>query len=106
MKHFFSLAAMLLISFISNAQIPLPVIRDTAGGGKYITRTMHLLESSTAEMRNTVKILVYGQSISEQDWWLSVKQKLEKRYPYANLIMINRAIGASPPRCSGDLEMM
>lgn len=93
MKHFFSLAAMLLISFISNAQIPLPVIRDTAGGGKYITRTMHLLESSTAEMRNTVKILVYGQSISEQDWWLSVKQKLEKRYPYANLIMINRAIG-------------
>jgi len=92
MKRIFFLAG-ILFSFICNAQIPLPLLRDTTGGGKYITRTMHLLESSSPEKRNTVKILVYGQSISEQEWWLTVKQKLEERYPHANLVMINRAIG-------------
>lgn len=92
MKPIFSFAG-ILIYFYCNAQIPISVLRDTTGGGQYITRTMHLLESSTPEKQNTVKILVYGQSISEQDWWLSVKQKLEERYPHAHLIMINRAIG-------------
>ena len=47
----------------------LPELPDTANYGKYISRTMHLLQSSTPEKRNTVKILVYGQSISVQDWW-------------------------------------
>lgn len=92
MKRVFLLTG-ILFSFLCNAQIPLPLLRDTTGGGRYIARTMHLLETSSPEKRNTVKILVYGQSISEQEWWLSVKQKLEERYPYANLIMINRAIG-------------
>jgi hypothetical protein len=54
---------------------------------------MNLLEKSTPESRNTVRILVYGQSLSAQDWWLSVKQYLEKQFPHANLIMENKSIG-------------
>jgi len=71
---------------------PSPALPDTSKSGKYIARTMNLLASSTPEKRNTVKILVYGQSISEQDWWLGVKSDLIKRFPNANLIMENRAI--------------
>ncbi|HEX7585903.1 MAG TPA: hypothetical protein VF373_14540 [Prolixibacteraceae bacterium] len=71
----------------------LPELPDTANYGKYTSRTMHLLQSSTPEKRNTVKILVYGQSISVQDWWQEVKRSIETRFPSANLIMENKAIG-------------
>jgi hypothetical protein len=45
-----------------------------------------------------VKILVYGQSISEQKWWLEVKRYVEARYPDAIVQMMNKSIGgfASP----------
>lgn len=72
---------------------PIPELPDTANYGRYTSRTMNLLNSSTREQPNTVKILVYGQSISVQDWWLQVKKSIETRYPNANLIMENKAIG-------------
>ena len=72
---------------------PLPTTPDTANTGRYIQRTMHLLATSTPQHRNTVKILVYGQSISVQDWWLEVKRDLTARFPNANLIMENKSIG-------------
>ncbi|HEY3372966.1 MAG TPA: hypothetical protein VGK10_19100 [Prolixibacteraceae bacterium] len=72
---------------------PLPQLPDTTTYGQYTSRTMNLLQSSTAEKPNTVKILVYGQSISVQDWWLEVKKSIQSRYPHANLIMENKAIG-------------
>jgi hypothetical protein len=37
--------------------------------------------------------LVYGQSISEQKWWLEVKRDIIQRFPDANIIMENKAIG-------------
>ncbi|HAH24314.1 MAG TPA: hypothetical protein DCL77_11270 [Prolixibacteraceae bacterium] len=72
---------------------PLPELPDTTNYGQYTSRTMHLLQSSTPEKPNTVKILIYGQSISVQDWWLEVKKSIQSRYPHANLIMENKAIG-------------
>jgi len=72
---------------------PLPELPDTTNYGCYTSRTMHLLQSSTAEKPNTVKILVYGQSISAQDWWLEVKTTIQNKFPSANLIMENKAIG-------------
>ena len=72
---------------------PLPELPDTISYGRYTSRTMHLLQTSTSEKPNTVKILVYGQSISVQDWWLEVKKTIEVRFPNANLIMENCAIG-------------
>ncbi len=54
---------------------------------------MHLLATSTPEHKNTVKVLFYGQSITEQDWSKRVADDLRKRFPNANLIIENRAIG-------------
>lgn len=72
---------------------PVPELPDTTNYGRYTSRTMHLLQASTPEKPNTVKILVYGQSISVQDWWLEVKKTIQNRFPNANLIMENKAIG-------------
>ena len=61
--------------------------------GKNIQRTMKLLATSTPQKRNTVKILFYGQSITEQKWTKHVVEHLKKRFPHANLITKNKAIG-------------
>ncbi len=61
--------------------------------GKYISRTMHLLATSTPRTRNTVRIMVYGQSVSAADWWIPLKEDLVNRFPHADIVMTNRAIG-------------
>lgn len=66
---------------------------DASGWGRNIQRTMRLLATSTAEKRNTVRILFYGQSITEQKWAKLVEEELRRRFPHANLIIENRALG-------------
>ena len=61
--------------------------------GLGIQRTMTLLATSTPEHRNKVRILFYGQSITEQDWSKQVADDLRKRFPDADLEIENRAIG-------------
>ena len=61
--------------------------------GQGIQRTMTLLATSTPERRNTVRILFYGQSITEQNWWKAVADDLRQRFPHANLVIENRALG-------------
>jgi hypothetical protein len=70
-----------------------PLKVDSSGFGKNVQRTMRLLAGSTAEKRNTVRILFYGQSITEQKWTQAVVADLRKRFPHANLIAENRALG-------------
>ena len=70
-----------------------PPARDPSSLGAGIQRTMTLLKTSTPQQRNTVRILFYGQSITEQDWWKEVARDLRARFPSANLIIENRAIG-------------
>lgn len=83
-----------IIPFASSAQThSQPVLPDTSKLGQYTSRTMYLLQESTPEKKNDVKILVYGQSISEQEWWLEVKRTVVERFPNAHLIMENKAIG-------------
>jgi hypothetical protein len=80
----------------STANLPFfvsPVLKESEHSGQYTARTMSLLQKSNAKEKNTVKILVYGQSISEQEWWLEVRRAVISRFPYANVIMENRAIG-------------
>lgn len=97
MKNKLQLAILIILFSVASSakgqDYPSPALPDTAGTGRYIQRTMHLLASSTPEKKNTVKILVYGQSISEQKWWLEVKQDLIRRFPDAGIIMENKAIG-------------
>ncbi len=61
--------------------------------GAHVQRTMTLLATSTPTHRNHVRILVYGQSISEGKWWTEVERDLRQRFPNADLEMVNRALG-------------
>ena len=45
--------------------------------GSRIQRTMHQSATSTPERRNKVRILVYGQSISNGPWVDAVRNKLK-----------------------------
>jgi lysophospholipase L1-like esterase len=73
--------------------------------GRRIQRTMTLLATSAPGRRNTVKILFYGQSITEQTWSRLVADDLRRRFPNANLIIENRAIGGhSSPRLLKTME--
>jgi hypothetical protein len=67
--------------------------QQAAQFGVNIQRTMNLLASSTPEHRHKVRILFYGQSITEQNWWKLVAEDLRKRFPSADLEIDNRAIG-------------
>lgn len=67
--------------------------KDPAALGVNIQRTMTLLATSTPQHRNHVRILFYGQSITEQEWSKKVADDLRKRFPNADLEIENRAIG-------------
>ena len=66
--------------------------------GAGIQRTMTLLATSTPEHRNAVRILFYGQSLTKQEWTVTIADELRTRFPYADITFANRAIGgyASP----------
>lgn len=61
--------------------------------GHNLRRSMRLMATSTPDRRNTVRVLFYGQSITEQAWTKRVTDDLRKRFPHANLVIENRAIG-------------
>jgi len=95
MKYFILSALFMFVRFSCQAQ-PYPdveVVNLNSIPGKNISRTMHLLESSTAEFPNEVRIMVYGQSITRMDWWLAVRDYLSEKYPTVLLDMENFAIG-------------
>ncbi len=72
---------------------PAPAVQDVSRLGANIQRTMTLLATSTPQKRHTVKILFYGQSITQQKWADRVAEHLRQQFPHANLIIKNRAIG-------------
>jgi len=93
-KYSFTSIFLVLTNIYLYAQIELPAeTLEKITSPRYIQHTMNLLQTSTPEHRNTVRILVYGQSLSEQDWWLEVKRYFEKQFPHADLIMDNKSIG-------------
>ncbi|MEJ7766436.1 MAG: SGNH/GDSL hydrolase family protein [Chitinophagaceae bacterium] len=87
----------LLICAVSTAgaqnYFEVPAIEDTAQFKKGIARTAWLLTSAKQQNPVQVRILVYGQSISVQDWWKTVKEFVEKKFPLARITFINKAIG-------------
>jgi len=58
-----------------------------------VQRTLRLLETSTETRRNRVRVLFYGQSITESAWSRQLEAALRARYPYADLEIENRSIG-------------
>ena len=92
------LAGLCLLPLAANAKdkpvYPEPApAKDAANLGQHIQRTMTLLATSTPQHRNRVRILFYGQSITEQEWSKEVADDLRKRFPNADLEIENRAIG-------------
>ena len=83
------------------SQYPPVRFLDSSGWGRQIQRTMRLLATSTPEQRHSVRILFYGQSITEQQWTKRVEDDLRRRFPHANLIVENRALGGFLPIRSG-----
>lgn len=82
------------IYYLEHIKIPpIPPHPDEALFGSRIQRTMTLLATSNAERRHTVKILVYGQSITQGLHWERIVKTLQERYPHANIIAENRSIG-------------
>ncbi len=78
---------------LGQSYFPIPPVPQTEQFAQHISRTASLLTSSTAQEPQEVRILVYGQSISAQDWWKQVKSFLESTYPAAKINMQNKAIG-------------
>lgn len=72
---------------------PPPPVEDPSQLGLGVQRTMTLLASSTPQHRHHVKVLFYGQSITEQQWSKQVAADLRQRFPNADLEIENRAIG-------------
>jgi len=97
MNLFFrTLAAVLLLASSALAADDFPPpgsLGDTASYGRSLQRTMRLLAESTAEKPNMVRVLFYGQSITEQKWAKLVEDDLRRRFPHANLVVENRALG-------------
>ena len=67
--------------------------RDASRYGQHLQRTMTLLATSTPQRRHTVRILFYGQSITVQEWWKAVEADLRRRFPHADIVCENRALG-------------
>ncbi len=94
MKILLVYLALALVTPAVAAEFPPPKsLGDTASEGRNLQRTMRLLAESTPEKHNTVRVLFYGQSITEQGWWKIVADDLRARFPNANLVIENRALG-------------
>jgi hypothetical protein len=66
-------------------------LKDELGRG--VQRFMQRIEASTPQHKYTLRILFYGQSITEQAWAKRVADHLRALYPNVNFIIENRAIG-------------
>jgi hypothetical protein len=80
-----------LVSAAENFQPPAKLCSPATTGAH--PRTLHLLRSSTAAKPNSVRILFYGQSITEQHWTKDVTAGLKQQFPHAQITTENRAIG-------------
>lgn len=72
---------------------PLSVLSIPASFTAHLPRTAYLLSADNREQPKQIRVLVYGQSISMQNWWQQVRRFLEQRYPDIRVVMENRAIG-------------
>lgn len=71
-------------------------------GCRGITAAAHPAFAAIQRLATTheeVRILVYGQSISEQVWWSQTKSWLEQTYPGGNLVMEEHALGGCSSQC-------
>ena len=81
---------------VLGVEVPYPAIpswEPDPSQRAHLHRSLSLMQSSTPTKRNTVRVLFYGQSITQQGWWKEVEHYLRATYTNANFIIENRAIG-------------
>jgi hypothetical protein len=93
MRPLACLFSLIAASFVHAAEFPRPALPDLSAHGTNIQRTMRLLTESTPDQRHPVRVLFYGQSITEQTWSKQVADDLRSRFPHADLVVENRALG-------------
>src|SRR5215210_5383495 len=83
----------LFLSVKAQRYFPIPEVKDTTQFKNGVARTAWLLSSINNGNSEPVRILVYGQSISEQSWWKDVREFVTNRFSSARINFINKAIG-------------
>lgn len=89
-------ALVALVRPLAAAETAFPAVTPPeapAALGANLQRSLRLMATSTPTQRNTVRVLFYGQSITEQAWWKTVANHLRTTFPNADLVIENRAIG-------------
>lgn len=97
--HHLILAILMSAACTHAASYPAPRIRDSSDFGHSIQRTMNLIANSTAAKPATVKIMVYGQSWSKQEWNTMLAAWLEETYPTVDFVFHNPSIGGCASNC-------
>jgi hypothetical protein len=87
-----ALASCALPAFAAALPAP-PKPADTADLGKGIQRAMTLMATSNPQMHHKVKVLYYGQSITNQEWTDDVTQYLKEQYPDADFTFAKLSLG-------------
>lgn len=82
-----------LLALLTAADWPAPAPPAAPVANGEIQRSLRLMADSTPTRRNTVRVLFYGQSITQQTWWKEVADYLRATYPHADLRIENKAIG-------------
>ena len=79
----------------STRQFAAPVATSTVGTepGLNLQHSLRLLAGVPCQLDRPVRVLFYGQSITEQAWWAEVASDLRTRYPRTPLEVSNLAIG-------------
>ena len=72
---------------------PAPELPEPSKLGLNLARSMKLLSQSSKWKRNTVRVLFYGQSITRDEWWKAVETDLKRRFPQAEVVTQNLALG-------------
>ncbi len=61
--------------------------------GRNLQRSVRLMSDSNPAKKRTVKIMLYGQSITQELWSYWIADDLRARFPNANLVITNLAVG-------------
>jgi len=70
-----------------------PTPEDDSALGRGIQRSMTLMATSTPEKHHKVKVLYYGQSITNQQWTDEVTRYLKETYPHADFTFAKLSLG-------------
>src|SRR5262245_6649141 len=73
--------------------LPLPPLEPDAAQLRKLSRFSSLAMQPRPRASKPVRVIYYGQSITEQAWWQMTASDLKNRYPNVPFVIENLAIG-------------